>query len=131
MISLKELNPKNFPTTPEIDTNLNTLLERMNKVRTAWNKPMTVTSGLRDLEDHKRIYKAKGVAEAKIPLQSRHLYGKAVDIADPKGELWTWCKANEALLKDIGLWMEHGDSTKGWCHFQIEPPKSGKRFFKP
>lgn len=131
MISLKELNPKNFPTTDELNKNLADLLEKINKVRKAWNKPMKVTSGLRSMEDHKRIYKAKGIEESKIPLKSRHLWGKAVDIADPKGELWTWCQANEALLEEIGLWMEHGDTTKGWCHFQTEAPKSGKRFFYP
>lgn len=129
MISLKELNPKNFKTTPEIDDCLNQLLGKINIIRTAYAKPMTVTSGLRDLADHKRIYAAKGVPEAQIPMASKHLYGKACDIADPAGELYKWCKANEAVLVKAGLYCEEG--TKGWVHFQIEPPKSGKRWFLP
>ena len=55
MISPKELNPKGFKTTPEIDANLKDLLDKINIVRKTWGKPMLVTSGLRDLEDHKRI----------------------------------------------------------------------------
>lgn len=130
MITLKELNPKNFPTTPEIDQNLNKLLEHINKFRGVYGKPMNVTSGLRSMEDHLRIYKQKGITDpAKIPMASKHLQGKAVDIADPKGELMDYCKANEALLQSCELWLE--DNTKGWVHFQCEPPKSGKRFFKP
>ena len=47
MISLLELNSHGYPTTPEIDKNLATLLERLNKVREGYGIPMTVTSGLR------------------------------------------------------------------------------------
>ena len=129
MISLKELNPKNFKTTPEIDDNLTQLLTKINIIRTAYAKPMTVSSGLRDLEDHKRIYASKGIPDDKIPMGSRHLKGQAVDIADPNGKLYKWCKSNEAVLIQAGLYCEEG--TKGWVHFQTVPPKSGKRWFLP
>jgi hypothetical protein len=121
----------------DIQGNLMTLLERINKVRTAYNKPMTVSSPLRTMADHLRIYEEKAKKEgkpfdkSKVPMQSRHLYGKAVDIADPKQELQKWCKDNEKLLAEIGLWMEDFSATKTWVHFQTEPPKSGKRWFMP
>jgi uncharacterized protein YcbK (DUF882 family) len=119
MISLQELNPHGYPTNTEINQNLSTLLDRINQVRTAYGLPMMVTSGLRLEADQQRI-------NPKGP-KSHHLVGEAVDIADPDGALHSWCKANEALLVSIGLWMEAG--TVGWVHFQIVPPRSGNRWF--
>lgn len=127
MISLKELNPHNFKTTAEIDKNLQLLLVAINIVRTAYGKVMNVTSGLRDLADHLRIYASKGIPKDKIPMGSKHLKGQAVDIADPTGDLYQWCLDNTKILEQAGLYCEA--DTKGWVHFQIVPPKSGKRFF--
>jgi hypothetical protein len=77
-----------------------------------------------------RIYAAKGITDkAKIPMKSLHLRGAAVDIADPSGKLMLWCKSNVDILEQVGLWCEEG--TKGWVHFQSQPPRSGKRFFLP
>lgn len=118
--------------TKEIQEALKILLERINIIRTAYGKPMTVTSGLRTMADHKRIYAAKGITdENKIPMKSKHLFGEAVDISDPKKELQTWCKANEALLVSTQLWMEDFSATPNWVHFQISSPRSGKRWFMP
>lgn len=98
-------------------SNLNNLVFRMNQVRSKWGKPMIVTSGYRSMADHLRIYKQKGITDPKkIPMGSKHLSGQAVDIADPKGELMEWCKANTTFLRAVGLWLE--DGTKGWVHFQ-------------
>lgn len=138
-ISLKELikDAKYSSLDATIQGNLMTLLERINKIRSSWGKAMTVTSGLRTKEDHIRIYKeiaakkSQKFDESKVPMGSQHLKGAAVDISDPKGELQKWCKENEKTLADVGLWCEHFDYTKGWVHFQIYPPKSGNRFFKP
>lgn len=97
MIALKELNSSNFPTTPEIDSNLAILLERVNKIRSEWGKPMTVTSGLRSMEDHLRIYADKGITDpSKIPMKSKHLVGAAVDISDPDLEITAWLKENDS-----------------------------------
>lgn len=134
MITMDELlkGAKLEDQTPEIQDNLNTLLERLNLVRDAYGKPMVSTSGLRTMADHLRIYAAKGITDhSKIPMKSRHLYGMADDISDPKQELQAWCKANEAKLAEIGLWMEDFSVTTNWCHFQIVPPASGRRFFMP
>lgn len=134
MVSLKELlKDVAFSSLPkDHQDNIMNLLERINKVRSAYAKPMTVTSGYRSMEDHLRIYKQKGITDQKrIPMQSRHLYGMAADISDPKQELQKWCLANVKLLEDVGLWCEDFSATKNWVHFQITPPKSGKRFFMP
>ncbi len=116
----------------DIQNNLNDLLVKINLVRTSWAKPMTVTSGFRTMKHHLEIYAAKGITDpAKIPMKSNHLFGRAVDIADANRDLQNWCKANEPLLVSIGLWMEDFSVTKTWCHFQINPPQSGKRWFMP
>lgn len=122
MITLKELNPHGYPTTPEIDINLQNLLAAVNEIRAAWGNPMTVTSGLRSQADQQRI-------NPKAP-KSNHLMGAAVDISDPNLELTKFLKANNSRrLVDAGLWCEEGNTN--WVHFQIVPPKSGNRWFKP
>ena len=138
MISLEELNSKKYELTDEQKLNQVKLHKAINLIRTAYNKPMTVSSGVRSMEHHLNVYKQINEDRAKkkldpvhIPMSSRHLIGAAVDIADPKGELSKWCKDNTKILEDAGLWCEAFEYTKGWCHFQIIPPKSGKRFFTP
>lgn len=133
MISMEEILNHKYELdkqSDEIQKNLLELLEKVNKVRTQWGKPMIVTSGLRSMEDHLRIYKEKGITDpAKIPMKSKHLYGQAVDISDPDLELTKWLKDNPKVLEDIGLWCEEGN--KNWVHFQIVPPASGHRWFLP
>ncbi len=121
MISASELNPHGYPVTPEIAGNLDKLLVAINKVRSAWGKPLTVTSGLRSDADQARI-------NPKAP-KSKHLIGAAVDISDPSGALYDWLKANPEVLEDAGLWCE--ERQGGWQHFQVIPPGSGKRWFIP
>jgi len=136
MISMKELDPKDEATS-EQRANLEILMERINKIRACWGRPMKVTSGLRSMEDHLQIYRDKaskkkapfedGVFdESKVPMKSKHLFGQAVDIYDPSKELQQWCEANEDKLKEIGLWMEAFSATPNWCHFQIVPYGSYK-----
>lgn len=125
MIVLKELNPHSYPTTPEIDANLLIVLEKMNKIRTAYGKIMVVTSGLRDTVQQNTLIAA---GKSNAP-KSHHLTGEACDILDTDGELHKWCKDNEKILEDIGLWMEERQGV--WQHFQIVAPKSGHRWFQP
>lgn len=115
----------------EIQHNLEELQSKLNQIRTLWAKPMVVTSGLRTMQDHLRIYSQLGITDkSKIPMKSKHLIGQAADISDPDGKLYDWCVKNEDKLKDIGLWCEVKDKQKR-VHFQIRPPASGKRFFNP
>lgn len=117
-----------------IQNNLVILLEKMNKIREAYGKPMVVTSGLRDMQNHLRIYREKGITDiSKIPMKSKHLYGLAVDIADGNGDLNKWCKENEEYLRNLGIWLETRQG--GWQHFQIAPygsyNESKSIFFNP
>ena len=123
MITMKEmLGRHNITDVPhQAELQLEELIRRMNIIRAAWGKPMIVTSGFRLPSDQARI-------NPKAP-KSRHLTGNAVDISDPDGELYAWCVKNEALLVEVGLWMEITGGN--WCHFQSLPPRSGRRFFHP
>lgn len=141
MLSLEEIihcgaDPASLPD-GKLDQE-NDLLERVNKVRVAWNKPMTVTSGVRTLADHLRIYAQKGITDkSKIPMKSKHLEtvttAAAVDIADPGLEITKWLKANPDILEDAGLYCEEGNAN--WLHCQNQPFGSytpgGTRWFKP
>lgn len=126
-ISAQELNPHDYPTTPAIDDNLARLLERINRVRTAYDTPMIVTSGLRSDEQQKALI-ADGKSNAP---KSHHLTGEACDIQDKDGALRKWVEANMDLMEAIGFWFEDFDHTVGWVHFQIVPPRSGNRVFIP
>lgn len=139
MITFKEILGK----TPisEVDIayqhNIEELVKRLNIIRTKRGLPMIVTSGFRSMFDHKRIYselnakrRSQNLPELKIPMSSEHLRGNAADISDPDGSLHAWCKANESILEEVGLWCEEKDS-QARVHFQTKPPKSGKRFFYP
>ncbi len=133
MITLKELLGKytvaDIPHSDQL--HLEELLKRINMIRSAYGKPMTVTSCYRSQQDHLRIYRAKGVPDNKIPMGSAHLSGCAVDISDPNKELQAWCLANVSELEKAELWCEDFSATSNWVHFQIYPPRSGKRFFLP
>lgn len=136
VISLQELNPKKFELDDEQKANLLVLHEKINKVRELWATPMVITSGFRSLEDHLKIYKELALKrnvpfdESKVPMGSQHLKGAACDVSDPEGKLYDWCQDNVDKLEEIGLWCEEKDNELR-VHFQICPPKSGDRFFKP
>jgi len=132
MFSMKELlkDKKIDDCTPEQKANLEDLLVRLNRLRADYGKPLTVTSGLRNDADMKRIYKSDN-----YPKKSKHLFGQAVDISDPKLELNAWLKENDsARMKQYGLWGEL--TTTNWTHLQSVPmasydKKTDKRWFNP
>lgn len=134
MITLEELG---YYVDMDLDhyNNLLKLSEKINKLREAYGKPLRVTSGYRSKEEHLAIYAAKGITDQKkIPMQSRHLSGLAVDLApvkEPVSDLQKFIKNNVALMQEIGLWFEDFSKTPTWVHAQIVPPKSGKLFFLP
>lgn len=139
MISMDELlKGHDLTSLPEKHQyNLSVLLDRINVIREAWGKPLSVTSGYRSKEDHLRVYKElaekRGVEfdEAKIPWGSQHLLGCAVDISDPDGKLYDWCRRDmDKQVIEAILWCEQKDDQPR-VHFQINPPKSGLRFFRP
>lgn len=125
MISLSEINSHKYPTTPEIDNNLNALCKKLNVIRAAYGKSMVVTSGLRSEGQQKKLISI-GLSTA---TKSNHLTGSACDILDRDESLWKWCLDNMDLLVSTGLWLENRQGP--WVHFQIVPPHSGKRIFNP
>lgn len=137
MITFQELTKgSKLKDIPDLHSeNLAKLLHKVNQFRLAYGKPLKVTSGYRSLEHHLAIYSDKGITDQKkIPMQSNHLKGLAVDlvpIEDDIKHLHDWCLDNIKLLEEIGLWCEHFDYTPKWLHLQIVPPKSGNRFFMP
>lgn len=110
-----------------IKRNLEDLCRKINAL--GYQPPMRATSCLRSIESQKKINPSA--------MGSSHLYGAAVDIADPNGLLSTWLQSIEGQrrLVECGLWMEDPKSTHGkngnWCHLQIYAPKSFNRYFKP
>lgn len=60
---------------------------------------------------------------------SAHRRGLAVDVYDPEDKLDTWL--TDAKLESYGLYREHPDWTKGWCHLQSVAPGSRNRTFQP
>ena len=82
-----------------------------------------VTSGWRP--------KAVNAAIPTAAKNSKHMIGRAIDLSDPEGDLDEWCMGNQNAMAECDLWLEHPSSTKGWSHWQIVPPASGKRVFYP
>lgn len=113
---------------PDFQENIRTLNERVNKFFEGyeWSSNLKkVNDGYRRPQDTPKNGSAT----------SWHYKGAAVDIDDDDfGTRWRYVWENRQNLKDIGLWMEHPNWTHGngsWLHFQIYPPKSGRRFFIP
>lgn len=109
---------KEFPLSPELEKNLEKLLIAVNKLRSAYGKPMYVSSGYRP----GKYNKAAGGAN-----RSSHLTCEAVDFKDADGKLKAWITVK--MLEDCGLYMEWPADTPTWMHVQIRPTKS--RIFKP
>ena len=128
MISKDEIlmgRDKQYPEdyTEEISDNIDKLLTIINKVRSAYNKPMIVESGWRPLSINDDT--------ANAARNSNHKKGLAVDIKDVDGKLWQWVLLNLDLIKRFGIYLEDKRWTPTWVHFQIVPPKSKKRIFIP
>lgn len=105
-----------------LEKNLEKLLSALNKLREVWGKPMIISSGYRDPSHNARVGGAK---------KSNHMLCLAADVLDMDDSLDEWCLERLELLEEIGLWLESPQYTKGWCHLQVVPPKSGKRVFIP
>jgi len=110
----------------DIQKNIEVILDKINKVREKYGKPMKVNDGLRILAG----YTGSGSKT------SNHFKGAAIDIDDnDSGDFAKWCIANLSFLAQTGLFMEDFRWTNGkgmsWVHFQCIPPGSGKRVFVP
>ena len=101
--------------------NLEDLIRKVNSL--GYQPPMRASSCLRSIKDQQRINPSA--------MGSSHLYGAAIDIADPKGELAKWLETRVATLMNCGLWLENPEKTKGWIHLQTYAPRSMNRVFNP
>jgi hypothetical protein len=122
-----ELTPAMRASAYSLLVRVNALLHRMAEGGlTPENSPRTgspVTSGWRPARVNERT---PGAAP-----RSHHLRCNAIDLYDPEGALDDWCMDNQDRLAALGLYLEHPSATKGWCHLQSVPPRSGKRVFYP
>lgn len=108
--------------------NLKQLLDVLHDFETIYGKPLVVSSGYRTAEHNTAIGGAP---------HSNHLLGKACDFADSDGAIDAWCTAHPDVLAKLGLWQEHPDATKGWCHLDtsnrpiVARPGCTSRQFRP
>lgn len=109
--------------TDEMRENAAALVGKINAALEAFGEDRRCNSGWRP-----RLYN-KLVPGAAV--RSHHITCNAADMEDQDGALRDWCMDNLATLELIGLWMEHPSATKGWCHLQQVPPRSGRRVFYP
>ena len=95
MIRIRELNPRGVHLSKEHRYNLHLLHTTVNEIRYEWGKPIIVTSGVRSLVEHMKIYekinaqrKKEGKLPVNVPYGSKHLEAAAADLADPDGMLY-------------------------------------------
>jgi hypothetical protein len=109
--------------TNEIELQAQITLKRATMLLDRFGQDRAITSGWRPPDVNAAT---PGAAK-----NSKHMTGQAVDLEDHDGDLDEWCLAHPDILAEIGLWLEHPSATKGWCHVQIVPPRSGNRVFYP
>lgn len=111
--------------TPQIEKNAALTVQLANALLAKFGQGRKVNSGWRP--------PAVNAAIPTAAVNSKHMTGEAIDLADPDGDLdeWLLTEAGQRALEELGLWMEHPAATKGWSHIQTRPPKSGRRVFYP
>lgn len=125
MITMEELLMKRakFEELPEeLQKNGKDLLDKLNKFRKEYSKPMYVSSGYRPPD----INKAIGGGS-----KSAHMSLQACDFKDADGKLKEFIAKDPTILERCDLYMEDPTYTKTWVHLQNRPAKSGNRIFKP
>jgi len=109
--------------TDELRANARNTIERANQLLERAGMQRGVNSGWRPA--------AVNAAIKNAARKSKHIQCLAIDIDDDDDSLDAWCMANQEVLAEIGLWLEHPAATPRWCHVQTIPPKSGNRVFYP
>ena len=109
--------------TDEISKNVDELLVVLNKVRAAYGKPMTVSSGWRPAAINSNT---SGSAKSSL-----HMQGLACDFRDDDRSIMKWVLNNLQLMQDLGIYIEDFRWTKNWCHMGIRAPASKNRIFVP
>jgi len=123
MITMRELlmGRAKFEDLPEeIQKNGQVLLERLNKFRAEYGKPMYVSSGYRPPAAN---------AAAGGAIGSAHLTLQACDFRDADGKLFEFIKSDPTILDRCDLYMEDARWSPVWIHMQVRP--ASKRIFIP
>lgn len=103
--------------------NLNTLIVKVNELLDRYNKPITMNSGYRSLEDQMKI-------NPKAP-NSKHCECAAIDLGDQDHNFRYWCLTHINYLIELELYMEDPSHTLTWIHLQCIAPHSGHTIFIP
>lgn len=109
--------------TDELRTNAQVTVDKTNELLRRFGQQRAVNSGWRPAA-------VNAATPGAAPL-SQHMWCRAIDLSDPEGDLDEFLFGCTQHLIELGLWMEHPASTKGWTHVQTVPPKSGKLVFYP
>ncbi len=103
----------------------------LNKIQDDYKKELKPTCFYRDEWHNAKIGGAKN---------SNHKYCLAVDISDPKNELFDWLtKDNQKKANEYNIWIENivkkDGSKRNWVHIATKPFSSyktgGNRVFEP
>lgn len=125
--------------TDELRKNAATTAAKLSLLTSHYGEEPEITSGFRP----KGYNKSVGGSE-----HSKHMFCLAVDFYDPYKKFGQWCKLNEKLCAEMGIFfeeLEYNDPvtgelrgthsseqpTKRWVHAQVVAPKSGKTFYIP
>jgi hypothetical protein len=114
---------KKYPLNDELRANADEIVAKASELLSRFGQLRRVSSGWRP--------PAINATTPGAARKSLHMSCEAVDLEDEDGSLDDWCLEHPEVLQEIGLWQEHPAATKGWCHLQIVPPRSGKRVFFP
>lgn len=93
---------------PELCSNANTIVPKVNELLSHFGEYRACNSGYRSITDQQRINPKA--------MHSKHLICAAIDIEDQDGRLNKFCKDNPQILEDLGLFLE--ERQGGWQHFQ-------------
>jgi hypothetical protein len=113
---------KQYPLTPELESNLQELLRRLNMFRQMYARPMVVSSGYRPSVLNEQVGGAKN---------SAHMTCEACDFHDSDKQLRKFILEDPNVLEVCDLYCEDFRYTPTWVHLQTRRVKSGKRIFKP
>jgi len=113
---------KAHPLSAQQHENLEVLLERLNRFRQMYGKPMLVSSGYRPRAINAKVGGATN---------SAHLHCQAVDFRDNDRAICKFILENPSVLETCDLYCEDFKYTPTWVHLQTRPTRSGKRIFKP
>lgn len=130
MIELEQFFPDGVEVSDEIRSNAGVLLHRVNLLLMAYrdsgnplDESLVHTGWLANAAQAKR---------RDMSGPNLHGNGMAIDVSDIHGAMDEWLMANQHILGQRELWMEHPAGTRGFCRLQMVPPvgvRRGRVFF--